>query len=475
MTKSVTKKITLALIVANEFCERYCFYGFRSLLFLFLKQSFKMTEPSSMRIVHFFIFSCYFFTFIGGIVSDTILGRYKTIIYMSSLYLIGTIATTISAFTTNYLLMWIGLILISIGTGGIKPCVSTFGGDQCENGDQKHMKSFFSAFYFSINAGSLISIFLSPLIAQKKCFGTDHCYPIAFGIPAVLLSISLLLFLFGSARFIKKEPDPTFSLMIFKILYKKFARKFTNRYAEYNSIKTVKISEKSGLYEFFDEEDEIKMEIKKAQKVLKIFAFIPFFWMIYDQQSTTWIEQGTKMKTNVNIFNHQVNIIPEQMQGFNGILILVFIPLFTRLIYPTIRRLGYQFDSIKKMNCGLMLASISFFISAFVEMHLEMKPCILWQVPQYIVLTAAEILLALTGMEFVYSESPERIKGLILSAWLITVAMGNFFVVIFTSIDIFRYFEIKNVDAWNYILYGMIGLAASYFFFKYSLSLSRSK
>lgn len=86
---------------------------------------------------------------------------------------------------------YIGLLLISIGTGGIKPCVSAFGGDQFTLPQQaRQLASFFSIFYFSINAGSLLSTYLTPELRTQKCFG-QPCYPLAFGVPAILMLLSL--------------------------------------------------------------------------------------------------------------------------------------------------------------------------------------------------------------------------------------------------------------------------------------------
>lgn len=86
-----------------------------------------------------------------------------------------------------------GLLCIAIGSGGIKPCVSAFGGDQFKLPEQlKQLAAFFSVFYFAINAGSLISTFLTPILrADMPCFGDMDCFPLAFGVPAALMSISI--------------------------------------------------------------------------------------------------------------------------------------------------------------------------------------------------------------------------------------------------------------------------------------------
>lgn len=87
----------------------------------------------------------------------------------------------------------LGLVLIAIGTGGIKPCVSSFGGDQFNLPTQeKYLQKFFSIFYFFINAGSLFSTSVTPELREgHQCFGRDSCFPLAFGVPAVLMLISI--------------------------------------------------------------------------------------------------------------------------------------------------------------------------------------------------------------------------------------------------------------------------------------------
>lgn len=87
----------------------------------------------------------------------------------------------------------LGLFLIAVGTGGIKPCVSSFGGDQFVLPQQeRQLQRFFSVFYFSINAGSVLSSFLTPMLREYHCLGSNEdCYPLAFGLPAALMIASL--------------------------------------------------------------------------------------------------------------------------------------------------------------------------------------------------------------------------------------------------------------------------------------------
>jgi solute carrier family 15 oligopeptide transporter 1 len=90
------------------------------------------------------------------------------------------------------------LAAIALGTGGIKPCVAAFGGDQFGPGQEKQLQKFFSFFYISINAGSLLSTFITPILREDvHCFGREDCFPLAFGVPSALMIVALGLFLLG--------------------------------------------------------------------------------------------------------------------------------------------------------------------------------------------------------------------------------------------------------------------------------------
>ena len=146
----------------------------------------------------------YFFPIVGGIIADTFIGKFKTIIYLSLVYAVGNFLLAGGASVTNYhlptlLLSLTGLLFIAFGSGGIKPCVSAFGGDQFVLPQQEHLlKKFFSMFYFAINAGGLISTFLTPILAENiRCLGYKTCYPVAFAVPGVLMVMSILFFYIG--------------------------------------------------------------------------------------------------------------------------------------------------------------------------------------------------------------------------------------------------------------------------------------
>lgn len=143
----------------------------KAVLPLYLVSWLRYSEPDAIKVIHSFNFAAYFFTLIGGIISDMHLGKYKTILRLSVVYCIGS---TILASTSLRVLhsisrlgTFIGLTLLAIGTGGIKPCVASFGGDQFEPTQTTAIEFFFSVFYFTINAGSVLSMLITPILRNN--------------------------------------------------------------------------------------------------------------------------------------------------------------------------------------------------------------------------------------------------------------------------------------------------------------------
>uniref|UniRef100_A0A6P7G229 Peptide transporter family 1-like isoform X1 n=2 Tax=Diabrotica virgifera virgifera TaxID=50390 RepID=A0A6P7G229_DIAVI len=184
-------------IVSNEFCERFSYYGMRTILILYLTNILLFSESQSLVTYHSFSMAVYFFPIIGAIISDSFLGKFNTILYVSMIYASGSILLALTASDPIGLpkvgFSVLGLLLIAVGTGGIKPCVAAFGGDQFRLPQQeKDLERFFSLFYFSINAGSLISTFITPILRNDvHCFGNESCFPLAFAVPGILMIISV--------------------------------------------------------------------------------------------------------------------------------------------------------------------------------------------------------------------------------------------------------------------------------------------
>jgi solute carrier family 15 (oligopeptide transporter), member 1 len=174
----------IPFIISNEFCERFNFYGMKAILVLYLTRKLMYDDDTATVLYHTFNTLVYFFCIFGAIIADSWWGKFKTILWLSIVYCCGSTVIAIGAIEPWNLparfLTILGLFLIAVGSGGIKPCVAAFGGEQFTLPQQAaQIAIYFSAFYFAVNAGSLISTTVTPILREDvKCFGMDDCFPL---------------------------------------------------------------------------------------------------------------------------------------------------------------------------------------------------------------------------------------------------------------------------------------------------------
>ncbi|XP_052530879.1 solute carrier family 15 member 2 isoform X4 [Tympanuchus pallidicinctus] len=359
--------LSIAFIVVNEFCERFSYYGMRAVLTLYFISFFHWDENLSTAVYHAFSALCYFTPVIGAIMADSWLGKYKTIIYLSIVYVVGHLIKSVGAIPSlgnqavHVVLSMVGLFLIALGTGGIKPCVSAFGGDQFEEEHTSERSKFFSVFYLSINAGSLISTFVTPVLrGDVKCFGED-CYALAFGVPAALMVLALVVFIAGSGLYRKTPPQGNVLLEVCKCIGFAIKNRLKNRSRQ--------IPRRDHWLDWASEQysKQLIAEVKMVTRVLFLFLPLPMFWALFDQQGSRWTLQATKMNADFGIYVLQ----PDQMQFLNPLLILVFIPIFDLGLYPLINMCKFNFTPIRKMATGMILAGMAFGLAAIVEVKIN--------------------------------------------------------------------------------------------------------
>uniref|UniRef100_A0A286XRE0 Solute carrier family 15 member 2 n=1 Tax=Cavia porcellus TaxID=10141 RepID=A0A286XRE0_CAVPO len=328
--------LSIAFIVVNEFCERFSYYGMKAVLTLYFLYFLHWNEDTSTSVYHAFNSLCYFTPILGAAIADSWLGKFK-------------------------ILSLIGLSLIALGTGGIKPCVAAFGGDQFEEKHAEERTRYFSVFYLSINAGSLISTFITPMLrGDVQCFGED-CYALAFGVPGLLMVIALVVFAMGSKMYKKPPPEGNIVVQVIKCIGFAISNRFKNR--------SRNIPRRQHWLDWAAEKypTQLIMDVKALTRILFLYTPLPMFWALLDQQGSRWTLQATKMDGDLGFFVLQ----PDQMQVLNPFLVLVFIPLFDLVIYRLIAKCGINFSSLRKMAVGMILACLAFAVAAIVEIKIN--------------------------------------------------------------------------------------------------------
>lgn len=354
---------SIFFIVLNEFCERFTYYGLRTVLTLYLTQRLYYSESTSTALYHSFAMMAYFTPLLGAMIADSWLGKFRTILYLSILYAIGCVILSVGAIpealNTMKAVSLVGLVVIALGTGGIKPCVSAFGGDQFKEGQEQQLQQFFSIFYFSINLGSVISTFITPILREDvQCFGERTCFSVAFGVPAILMVIALFLFICGKPLYTIRPPSGNIVLKVSQCIC--YALKKKHKSSE---------KKKTHWLDYADDKFEKTLieDIKILFHVLVLYIPLPVFWALFDQMGSRWTLQATRMDGKVNGYH----IKADQMQVINPFLILAFIPFFDYAVYPCLSKFRLLRKPLQRITTGGMLAALSFIIAAFIELSLE--------------------------------------------------------------------------------------------------------
>ena len=379
----------IGYIIGNEAAERFSFYGMKAILAVFFTQYLflmdgsggtPMAESRSAELVHLFNGAFYLTPLIGALLADGLFGKYRVIIWLSLIYCAGHAALALMGkFGNSESWMLGGLVLLALGAGGIKPCVSAHVGDQFGAKNSHLLPRVFNWFYFAINLGAFASMLLTPWLLEW--YGPH----VAFGVPGILMAIATFVFWLGRKRFVHV---PAGGINFLKEVFSK-----------------------EGLYALF--------------KLTPVYLFVAIFWALFDQTSTTWIFQSQDMDRSFLGFNW----LPSQIQSLNSVFVLTFIPIFAYFIYPTVEKF-WPLTPLRKIGIGLILMTASFILVSLIQERIDagQRPNISWQIAAFALLTASEILVSIVALEFAYTQSPKTMKSLIMCFYLAAVALGNFLV-----------------------------------------------
>ena len=207
-TQTATGKMPrqIPYIIANEGCERFSFYGMRNILTPFLISTLLLMIPIDQRtgeakhVFHTFVIGVYFFPLLGGWLADRFFGKYNTIFWLSLVYCAGHACLAIFEDSVNG--FYFGLFLIAFGSGGIKPLVASFVGDQFDQTNKHKAKLVFDMFYWIINFGSFFASLLMPMFLR------DYGPSVAFGIPGVMMLAATVVFWMGAKKYVHVPPAP---------------------------------------------------------------------------------------------------------------------------------------------------------------------------------------------------------------------------------------------------------------------------
>jgi POT family proton-dependent oligopeptide transporter len=470
-------------IIGNEACERFSFYGMRNILVPFLISSVLMQylpegaprDSAAKDVFHTFVIGVYFFPLLGGWLSDRFFGKYNTVLWFSLIYCAGH--ACLAMFEDNRTGFYTGLFLIALGSGGIKPLVVSFCGDQFDQSNKDKAKLVFDAFYWIINFGSFFASLFAPLLLRS--YGPA----VAFGVPGVLMLIATLIFWMGRKQYVNvppSGPDPHSFLSVsrsallaqapgqgrFGLIIAGIGAIAAAFLLVFGTLSLLKMAPGwwpkdfnfvvsaclglGALIAFGGVGTSMQLErargmhpdvaidgVRGVLRVLIVFALVTPFWSLFDQKASTWIIQGREMLIPHGEWWWPSWLIKDaaQMQALNPLLVMLLIPFNNIVLYPMLRRMGFQVTALRRMGWGIAISGVSWIVAGVLQLWIDSgaEVSLAWQSLPYLLLTFGEVLVSATALEFAYSQATQAMKGVIMAFWYLTSTFGSLWVLLTNS------------------------------------------
>ncbi|KAL7662977.1 Peptide transporter PTR2 [[Candida] zeylanoides] len=476
--RHVAERIPIScwLVALVELCERFSYYGLTGPFQNYMQHGpddtpagvLNLGNQGATALSYFFQFWCYITPIFGAYVADTYWGKYKTICVACGIYIVGililfiTSLPSVASETTSLGGYVVAIIIIGLGTGGVKSNVSPLIADQVpktkpvirvlKNGTKVvqdpniTIQSVFMFFYLMINIGSL-SVIATTEMELNIGFWAAYLLPFCF------FFIGVITLFVGKNQYVKVPVGDKIIAKTFRVVFIGLRNRF-NLDAAKPSLRP------EAAYPWSDKFVE---EVKRAMYACKVFCFYPIYWLVYGQMTNNFVSQAGQMELH--------GLPNDVLTAFNSIAIIILIPLFERFLYPTIRKFT-PFKPMTKVFFGFMFGSCAMVYAAVLQ-HFIYKagPCydmpmecapeysntpnhvhVAIQVPAYILIGISEILASITGLEYAYTKAPVSMKSFIMALFLLMNAFGSALGIALSSTS-------KNPKfVWNYT-----GLAVSCF------------
>ncbi|KAJ1404542.1 Proton-dependent oligopeptide transporter family [Sesbania bispinosa] len=480
---------TLPFILANEVCDRFASAGFHSNLISYLTQELNMPLVAASNTLTNFGGTSSFTPLIGALIADSFAGRFWTITVGSLIYELGLVSITVSTILPNLRpppcptqvncqeatssqlwILYISLLLTSIGSGGIRPCVVPFSADQfnmTKNGVASRKWNLFNWYFFIMGFASLSALTIVVYVQDNLGWG------LGLGIPTIAMLISIIAFVLGAPLYktVKPEGSPLVRLaqvIVAAVRKRNEALPEDPKLLYQNRELDAAISLEGRLlhsdqYKWLDKaaivtEEEAKdpnatpnlwklatvhrvEELKSIIRMLPIWASGILLITSSSHLHSFVIQQARSMDRHLS---HSFQISPANMSIFSVLTMMTGVILYERFFVPFARRFTGNPSGItclQRMGVGFVINILATVISALVEIkrksvaakyHLLDDPkatipiSVFWLVPQYCMHGVAEIFMSVGHLEFLFDQSPESMRSSATALYCITTAIGNY-------------------------------------------------
>ncbi|KAJ1853360.1 peptide transporter ptr2 [Coemansia sp. RSA 2703] len=463
-------------IVLTELAERFTYYGITGPFQNYIQNGYKTgPRPGAINggqhmatgLGNFFQFWCYLTPIFGAIVADQWLGKFKTVLLFSIIYIVGDLILTLTAIPASIRHggalpgMIIAMITIGLGTGGIKSNVSPMVAEQygryrpfvrkLKNGTEVvvdrelTVQSIFNWFYWAVNVGGLSAI------ATTEIEANVDFWP-AYLLPTLMFVVCVIVFWLGRKKYVITKPNGSIVIKAYGTIAA--AIRNHRKAKASNQLLIGEDGKKANWMDYAKPsnnlcdagvqwDDKFVDELRVAIRSCKIFLCYPIFWLCYGQLSNNLVSQSGQMNTG--------SVPNDIMQNIDPLCIIILIPVFDWLIYPGFRRCGMELRPVARITIGFLVAALSMAYAAIIQHVIYTKGPYYKnagdegygfndisagiQIPAYILMAISEIFASVTGLEYAYKRAPESMKSIIMSIFLLTNAGGSILAFAFNPIS----------------------------------------
>jgi len=409
----------------SEMWERFCFYGMRGMLTVFMVSQLLMKEDTANLQYGATQAFVYAFTFIGGLFADKILGFRKSLFWGGLMMITGS---CILAFNPHDL-FFMGISFTIIGTGFFKPNISTMVGALYHENDSRRDAGF-SLFYAGINVGALLGGYACIAIAQS------YSWNLAFGLAAIVMTISLLTFLFtqkslgpiGLSPYVVKgikgkqwHEYATYlgSLAVIPLIMIMVSK------TEYTDYFMYTIGPVTLIYIFYEMS---KFSIGERKKLIAALVFIIFsilFWAFFEQSG------GSLALFAANNLDNDIAGIQFNPNGVNNaansLFVIIFAPLLG-LLWVWLSKRNKEPNTVIKFGLGFLFLSLAFYVFFATRFFATVEGMTSLEIftLAYFIITFGELCLSPIGLSIMTKLSPQPLQGVMMGMWFLASAYGQY-------------------------------------------------
>uniref|UniRef100_A0A2C9KZL8 Major facilitator superfamily (MFS) profile domain-containing protein n=1 Tax=Biomphalaria glabrata TaxID=6526 RepID=A0A2C9KZL8_BIOGL len=443
-----TKVIVTLSILGTEMCERLAFYSVSANMVLFGTSTLGLDTVDATSISLAFSALANLFPVAGGYISDSWLGRFRTILFSGILNVVAMLLIQCAAIDFHdwfekdltqvgkRVVYLVGLFLLTVGTGGIKANISPFGAEQLDSLGKEAVQSFFNWFYWVINIGALVAYAGVAYLQQNVSFTWG------LFLPLVVTLLQIILFVLPRNMYTRTRPAGSVLVVALRILRQGCCHRPPHPDPKLPEGSERKLFARAKT-SFGGSFNDVTVEgLADVISVLPFCLLVIMYYAIYSQTTSSFFVQSERLDVRLG----SINVPAAMLNTIGNISIIILIPVIDRLFYPCMKKIGLPLTYLKRIGAGMVLSVVAVVVAGVVEIyrkdvmnqpggsHVQVlanenftasSMSVFVQVPQFAIVGASEIFTSVTCLEFAYTQAPASLQGLLTGLFLAAWGIGN--------------------------------------------------